>query len=108
MACRHLKEMGYSILERSYRCLFGEIDIIARDGQELVFVEVKSRKTPAYGNPEVSVDRKKQRKLSLVALHYLSAKRLHDTEARFDVVAIEIYAEKRHIIHIPNAFDLAP
>ncbi len=106
-ALGYLKKRGYTVLELNYRCPFGEIDIIARDGKTLVFVEVKSRTSRHYGDPELSVDWKKQRKLSKTALHYLGKYNLHNREARFDVLAITRTAVGQEIRHIPDAFDLA-
>lgn len=85
-----LKTQGYQILEQNYRCKKGEIDLIARDGQYLAFVEVKYRSTKEIGLPEEAVDRRKQRQISRVAAWYLTEKELDIyTPCRFDVVAIE-------------------
>lgn len=85
-----LKTQGYQILERNYRCKKGEIDLIAREGQYLVFVEVKYRSTNESGLPEEAVDLRKQRQISRVAAWYLAEKGLDIyTPCRFDVVAIE-------------------
>ena len=85
-----LKTQGYQILERNYRCKKGEIDLIAREGQYLVFVEVKYRSTNESGLPEEAVDLRKQRQISRVAAWYLTEKGLDIyTPCRFDVVAIE-------------------
>ena len=108
LARTFLKSKGFRITEENYRCPFGEIDIIALDGGEVVFIEVKSRRTTAFGNPEESVNQKKMRKLSQVALHYLSDRGLQDREARFDVVAVLIEPGGSRIHHIPRAFDLSP
>jgi len=107
MAVSLLEATGYKIIERNYRCLFGEIDIIARDGSVIVFVEVKSRRSKLFGEPELSVDLNKQKKLSKVALHYLGEQNLHNTNARFDVVAILLIPGRDEVRHIENAFDLA-
>lgn len=85
-----LKTQGCQILERNYRCKKGEIDLIAREGQYLVFVEVKYRSTNESGLPEEAVDLRKQRQISRVAAWYLTEKGLDIyTPCRFDVVAIE-------------------
>ena len=85
-----LKTQGYQILEQNYRCTRGEIDLVAREGQYLVFVEVKYRSTNESGLPEEAVDLRKQRQISRVAAWYLTEKRLDIyTPCRFDVVAIE-------------------
>ena len=89
-AASFLKTQGYQILERNYRCKKGEIDLIAREGQYLVFVEVKYRSTNESGLPEEAVDLRKQRQISRVAAWYLTEKGLDIyTPCRFDVVAIE-------------------
>jgi putative endonuclease len=71
LAARHLKKNGYRIIEKNYRTKLGEIDIIAKDKDTLVFVEVKSRRSWQFGNPKAAVTPRKQRKISMVALHYL-------------------------------------
>lgn len=101
----YLRKKGYSIVELNYRCVFGEIDIIARDGYELVFVEVKSRTSSRFGDPESSVDLKKQKKLSRSALHYLECRGVSDCNARFDVLAVTNTPEGMDIRHIINAFE---
>ena len=106
IALEFLISRGFSIVERNYHCIFGEIDIIARDGSELVFVEVKSRRSRTFGEPEHSVDLKKQRRLSRAAVNYLQQKSLLEKEARFDVLAIQRTAGGNHVHYIPNAFDL--
>lgn len=100
-----LKKNGYRIVETNYRCPFGEIDIIARDQEELVFIEVKTRKSKALGYPEQAVDRKKQKKMSQLALWYLQYKNMNDVKARFDVVAVIMSKSEPEIRLIQNAFD---
>ncbi|MDH3348458.1 MAG: YraN family protein [Desulfobulbaceae bacterium] len=87
-AAAYLQKKGYKVLARNYRQRFGELDIIARDGEVLVFVEVKTRRSQRYGTPFEAVDRRKQRQLSKVALHYISRHNLYDQSARFDIVAV--------------------
>ena len=96
---------GYQILETNFRCPLGEIDIIARDHQEIVFVEVKTRKSHALGYPEQAVGIQKQKKLSQLALWYLQAKKMSDKKARFDVVAVTLAVQANEINLIKNAFD---
>ncbi len=87
-AAEYLTGCGYRILERNFRCRAGEIDLIARDGEYLVFVEVKYRRDPSAGDPLEAVDRKKQRKISRTAAYYcLRAGYGETTPCRFDVVA---------------------
>jgi putative endonuclease len=106
LAAVHLAESGYRIIERNYRCIFGEVDIVATDGETLVFVEVKSRRTAAYGDPQLAVGRTKQKKICLIALHYLSEKKLRHRPARFDVVAVKMLPTGHKIEIIRNAFEL--
>lgn len=85
----YLRENGYEILCRNYRCRQGEIDIIARDGEYLCFIEVKYRKTSGYGSALEAVDFRKQQRISRTALHYLTVHGLGDGEpCRFDVVGV--------------------
>ncbi|MEE9911476.1 MAG: YraN family protein [Deltaproteobacteria bacterium] len=106
VAADYLKKNGYRIVDVNFRCPMGEIDIVARDKNELVFVEVKARKSDALGYPEQAVDTRKQKKLSQLAVWYLQKKKLDKTSARFDVVAILMRPEGHDIRLIKNAFDL--
>jgi putative endonuclease len=83
----------------------GEIDIIARDKGELVFIEVKTRKSIELGYPEQAVGIRKQKKMSQLALWYLQKKNITDTSARFDIVAITMLPSGNEIKLIKNAFD---
>ncbi len=89
-AVRFLKTHGYKILERNYRSLFGEIDIIAEDGNVLVFVEVKSCTSSLFGNPSLKINKKKRSKIIRCALSYLKRREIMDTECRIDIVSITI------------------
>jgi len=106
IAWDYLKRQGYRLLERNYRCRYGEIDLIAKDGETIVFIEVKSRRTASFGDPEESVSQAKQRKISTVALYYLEDKGLYDRPARFDVVSVFASSSEQKITLIPDAFDL--
>lgn len=108
-AAKYLKRQGYKILEENYRNRLGEIDLIAKDGETIVFVEVKARKSKTYGHPKWAITPKKQRKISMVALSYLKATRQHNAKARFDVVTVtwRLEAQTSEIDVIKNAFDLA-
>jgi len=86
-ACRYLQQQGYKIVARNWRCRFGEIDIIARDGGVLVFIEVKSRQDNGFGGPEAAVDPAKQRRIVLTAGAFID-KTVCDLPARFDVIAL--------------------
>ncbi len=107
IAARHLKKNGYRIIEKNYRTKLGEIDIIAKDKDTLVFVEVKSRRSWQFGNPKAAVTLRKQRKISMVAMHYLKSTHRTNVSARFDVAAVTITHDKPQIEIIKNAFDLA-
>ena len=96
----YLEGQGYEVLEYNYRCRMGEIDIIARDGTVLVFIEVKYRKNDESGNPLEAVDIRKQRKIIKVARYYLYQKKYGDVPCRFDVIGIC----GSHIEHIKDAF----
>jgi len=105
IAAEYLKKNGYQIIEINYRCPIGEIDIIAQENNDLVFVEVKTRKSIELGYPEQAVGMKKQKKMSQLALWYLQKRKIVDTNARFDVVAITLIPEKNEVKLIQNAFD---
>jgi putative endonuclease len=105
IAVAYLKKKGYRICETNFRCPLGEIDIIAREKDELVFIEVKTRKSSQLGYPEQAVGARKQKKLSQLALWYLQKKKLADANARFDVIAITLLPEENEIKLIKNAFD---
>ena len=107
IAVAYLKAQKYSIIDRNYRCICGELDIVAKDGKTVVFVEVKARRGLSYGPPQLSVTQFKQRQISKAALVYMSAKRISDAAARFDVIAIYLHRKQGpRIDHIKNAFDL--
>jgi putative endonuclease len=106
LAAGYLVENRYRIIERNFKCALGEIDIIARDGPAIVFIEVKSRKSARYGRPEEAVDRRKQAKLSRIALAYLKSRSGLDTRARFDVVSVYLRPGGPEIRLFKNAFDL--
>lgn len=105
VAARYLRNQGFRIIVRNFRCELGEVDIIARDGKTLVFVEVKTR---AYDDPtpEQQVDQAKQHQITKVARFYLSRYGVPQPPARFDVVAIVWPAGREpQIRHTPNAFE---
>ena len=89
IAGRFLEKKGFQILEYNYRCRAGEIDLIAREGGYLVFVEVKYRRTADQGDPEEAVDQRKRRRIGQAAAYYLYLHGLpENTLCRFDVVAL--------------------
>lgn len=103
MAVDYLQDRGYRILERNYFCPYGEIDVIARYGEYLVFVEVKYRGSSAYGSPWDAVDGRKQRRISRAALSYYGRNGYEqEIPCRFDVIGVD---GKGKISHIENAFD---
>ncbi len=87
-AARFLRKQGYRIIAHGHRQRLGEIDLIALDGQCLVFVEVKTWKSDKHGDPSEAVDRRKQERITRAALIYLKSKRLLEQPARFDVISI--------------------
>jgi putative endonuclease len=89
-ACRALSDRGYRILTRRYRTRFGEIDVVARQGDCIVFVEVKTRRDGSFGDPAAAVTAEKQRRLAVMAADYLARHRLERAPARFDVVGITL------------------
>ncbi|WGL17952.1 YraN family protein [Microbulbifer bruguierae] len=105
LAEQHLIAAGLRIVERNFRGRFGELDLIARDGNTLVFVEVRYRRNRMFGGAVASVDFRKQRKLIATANGYLQYRRL-DCPCRFDVISIELggRAEDLKIDWIQNAF----
>ncbi len=88
----HLERAGLRVIERNYRCRYGEIDLIAEDGDTLVFAEVKTRRTVSHGTPEESVTPRKAKRLALTALHYLQARGQEQRPWRLDLVAITLAA----------------
>ena len=107
VAAKLLRKKGYKILEQNYRTKIGEIDIIAKDKDTIVFVEVKARKSRYYGHAKWAITLKKQRKVSMVALYYLKATRQTQKKARFDVVTIHTEKSRSQVEIIKNAFELA-
>jgi putative endonuclease len=106
LATRLLRQKGYKILATNYRTRLGEIDIIARHRDTIVFVEVKARHTLQFRNPKWAVTPQKQRKISMVALYYLKTTGQSQSKARFDVVAIQSTATPPEVEIIQNAFEL--
>lgn len=84
-----LRDHGYQVLERNFRCRLGEVDIVAKEGQTWCFIEVKARTTTKYGLPEEAVDYRKQNRLRMLANYYIMQKLRQEVPVRFDVVAIQ-------------------
>ena len=105
LAVRYLKKKGYKVIERNYRCQWGEIDLVARDKETLIFVEIKSRSSSEFGLPQDAVDRFKQEKLIQVAKAYMAEHRLPENiPARFDVVAVQLTPSGPEMELIKDAF----
>ena len=109
LAAEHLQRRGYQILEHNYRSRFGEIDLIAKHGNQIVFVEVKTRRTLKFGVPQAAVTPAKQKQISKLALSYLQTNDLMDVPCRFDVIAIFLSSKTApaKLKHIQNAFEFA-
>jgi len=107
LAARYLRRQGFRIVARRYRTALGEIDLVARDGGCIVFVEVKTRRSESAGRPDEAVDSWKQAQLTRLALAFLKRYRLLERSARFDVVSIvwEGTASQPRIVHYKNAFE---
>lgn len=106
MARDFLEKKGYRIVTCNYRGGGGEIDIIASTQDSLIFVEVKTARTKAFGNPETWVDEKKQERIGNVAEHYLYENQIDGIDCRFDVVAVTMQHGRAEIKHFENAFSL--
>ena len=104
-AARYLKGLGYRIIRRNYRSPSGEVDIIAQDGETLVFVEVKARKDNAFGSPLEAVDQRKRKRITGAALFYMSGLKEQPC-ARFDVIGIMQRGWRTEVEHIIDAFGL--
>jgi len=104
LAVRHLVRKGYRILKRNFHTRRGEIDIIARHGDQIVFVEVKTARGKTYGSPRDWVDPRKQARIIYAAVVYLALNGIQDTDCRFDVIAIELDRTKPRLTHVINAF----
>ena len=105
LACAELERRGYAIIARRYRRRGGEIDIIARDGETIVFVEVKAREGHAFGEAAEAVTLFKRRRLTQLAIDYMARRRLSNRPCRFDVVSIHFDAGRPAIEVFQNAFD---
>jgi putative endonuclease len=105
-AAAFLQRQGYQILERNFRNALGEIDIIALDGDTICFVEVKTRRSDAFGSPLESVTPAKRKKLVRVAQSYLKLNKNSEAKARFDVIAVFCEGARcRQVEVVKNAFE---
>ena len=105
LAARHLQDLGLVIVERNWRCSDGEVDLILREGDDIVFCEVKTRRGGLFGTPAEAIDHRKVRKLRQLASRWLEESGLRAREVRFDVV--EVLPQQRgatRVAHIRSAF----
>ena len=103
IASNFLQDKGYQIQVKNYRCKQGEIDLIALDGKDLVFIEVKTRRNSTFGLPQEAIDKRKMKRLYMVAKNYLYINRIANQNCRFDVVNILIKDKDYEIDVIKNA-----
>lgn len=104
LACAELRRRGYEILARRYRTRVGEIDIVARDRETIVFVEVKARENARFGGGAAAVVLRKQRRIAQMATDYLCRRRLHNRPCRFDVVSVDFGGGEPRIEVYTHAF----
>lgn len=105
LAVNFLKQNNYDVLNVNYRCRYGEIDIVARQGNILIFVEVKTRSSLKFGMGREAVNYNKQKKIRKAAMSFINEKRIYFSEIRFDVIDILIKKPRFfEITHIKNAF----
>jgi putative endonuclease len=107
LACAYLLRKGLRIVERNFRCRSGEIDVIARDGETLVFVEVKERAGASHGGAIEAVTRAKRARVVRAARLYAAQHALSEAAVRFDVIAIDLAPEGPQVRHEAGAFDAA-
>ena len=104
LAAKYLEEKGYQIIDKNFRCRLGEIDLIAVEGDFLVFIEVKLRSSLGFGHPLESITKKKQDKIRQVAQYFLLQNKKH-CNVRIDVISILINKlDKPQITHLENVF----
>jgi putative endonuclease len=104
LAATHLTSAGMVLLDRNWRTAAGEIDLIARDGDSLVFIEVKTRRGTAFGNPAEAVGDAKTRRLRALATQWLAASGLRSRSIRFDVVTVLLGPGGPAVTHLRDAF----
>ena len=106
LAILQLKKLGYRVLEQNFHCRGGEIDIVARRADVLVFVEVKARSSEAFGSPLEAIGPTKRRRLERAAQVYLAQKKLHGVPVRFDLVGVRLDRDPPEVEVVPNAFEV--
>ena len=105
VAAQHLQQQGLVVLDRNWRCADGEVDLVLRDGFDIVFCEVKTRRSDLFGPPAAAVTDRKVRKLRQLALCWLSEAGIRPREIRFDVVEVLVPAEgAARVTHLRAAF----
>lgn len=108
IACEYIEKRGYKIIERNFRCYNGEIDIIAKDKDELVFIEVKTRTGDKYGQPIEAVDINKTKHIYRSAEYYVYKNNIKDIPIRLDIIEILIIKNKIKIRYIKKAIENRP
>jgi putative endonuclease len=103
-AVAYLSARGYQVVDRNYVCPQGEVDIVARHGNALVFIEVKARRNTRRGTPREAVTPAKQRKIIAVAGYYMKEKHIRNVPVRFDVMAMMVAGKGFTVELIPHAF----
>lgn len=105
-AMSYLQRQGYRLLERNWRCRLGEIDLIAQQGDQVVFVEVRTRRGDQYGPPEASLSSAKRKRLAALAYQYIADHGCETGPWRIDLIAISVaHGQVRHLEHIRDAID---
>lgn len=104
LAREYLEDAGYAILTTNYRSPLGELDLVVKKDDTVIFVEVRTRSTPSFGTPLESIDRRKQEKLIRLALQFCAHHCLYSKNLRFDVIGIYMDVQRPKIEHIENAF----
>jgi len=104
-AAELLVKQGFRIIARNHRCRRGEVDLVAEQGELLVFVEVRTRENAVFGSPEETVGFRKQQRVVLAARDFLARRRGPERAVRFDVIAVVDAPDGPKLTHYPNAFD---
>lgn len=102
IACQFLEKLGYFMITRNYKCTYGEIDIVAREGNELVFVEVKTRCSKRYGEAREAVNQHKKKRIKKAAIYYIGKHQLEGKCVRFDVMELYLREGRFYVKHIKN------
>ena len=107
LACRYLEGQNYKILVKNYKCALGEIDLIAKESGDLVFIEVKTRTSLAMGSPAEHVNFHKRRQIVKTAQYYMKRYGIHDAACRFDVVSVLFLPAKTPLVEVIRGAFLA-